>query len=96
MAYYHLSNPQAHIFDRQKGKKKINLAVDAHGKTIFWEKKMNKLWHIKSAGNLTILIRIGKLDVTETENNLEHHPKKEEGVFNKGLIKQVAQGVPLR
>lgn len=34
--------------------------------------------------------------MTETENNLEPHPKEEEEVFNEGPVSQVAQGVPPR
>lgn len=55
MAYYHLSNPQAHIFDRQREK----TALDAQGKNLLKKKKINKLWHIKSAGTLTVLIKVG-------------------------------------
>jgi len=56
--------------------KRGKTALDTQGKNMFFLKKINinKLWHIKSAGTLMILTKVGKRDVTETENNLEHHP----------------------
>lgn len=79
------------------GKREKNSSWCPGQKTILEKKKkISKSRHIKSASTLTILIRVGKWDVTETENNLEPHPKEEEEVFNEGPVSQVAQGVPPR
>lgn len=49
-----------HTYLIGKGKK---TALDAQGKNLLKKKKkkkINKLWHIKSAGTLTVLIKVGK------------------------------------
>lgn len=91
VAYYHLTAPQAHIFDGQREA----TAFNAQGKTF---KEISTLKHIKIFVHFNYSAKARKKnldpDATGTESNLEHWLKEAEEVFSYGPVNRMARGVP--